>query len=113
MAGYIILLLFLLAVAGLLLIDDLVRKVIALNILSSSVVVLFAYLGAREGSMAPILLENVEDIVDPLPQALMLTAIVIGICLTALALALIIRIHGTYGTTSLRSLEEKLKRHGG
>jgi len=45
-------------------------------------------------------------VVDPLPQALMLTAIVIGICLTALALSLVLKIDKEYQTLNISEIEK-------
>ena len=113
MAGAIILLLILVAVAGLILTDNLIKKVVSLSILNSALVILFVWAGSLGGSEAPILLPGVLDIVDPLPQAVMLTAIVIGICLTAVALAIVLRIHKCYGTVSRGRLEELTRKDDG
>lgn len=86
---------------ALIVVDNLVKKIFALNIISSSVVLFFITLGYRQDATAPILVKGVEAIVDPLPQALMLTAIVINLCMTALALILVIKIY-----RSERSLDE-------
>jgi multicomponent Na+:H+ antiporter subunit C len=114
-APYLILALFLLGVWGLIRKDNLIKKVIALNLVNSSLIILFVYLGSLSGSIAPIMLETVkktERVVDPLPQALMLTAIVIGICLTALALVLVSRIYRRFGTLDIRRLEKGLSEEG-
>ena len=110
MTWYLILLLFILGVWGMIRKDNLIKKVIAFNIFNSSLIMLFIYLGYSDDSTAPILLKGVSDIVDPLPQALMLTTIVIGICLTALALAIILKIFRDYGTLSTSKLEKILKK---
>jgi multicomponent Na+:H+ antiporter subunit C len=106
---YLVLALFLLGVWGLVRQDNLIKKVIALNLVSSALVMLFIWLGSLSGSAAPILVEKAAEVVDPLPQALMLTAIVIGICLTALALLLVVRIHRSYGTLDIRRIERILR----
>lgn len=106
---YLVLALFLLGVWGLVRQDNLIKKVIALNLVSSALVILFIWLGSLSGSAAPILVEKAAEVVDPLPQALMLTAIVIGICLTALALLLVVRIHRSYGTLDIRRIERILR----
>jgi multicomponent Na+:H+ antiporter subunit C len=111
MAGVLILLLILTGMAGVILSDNLIKKVMSLSILNSALVILFVWAGSLAGSQAPIMLAGVRDIVDPLPQAVMLTAIVIGICLTAVALAIVLRIHRRWGTVSRRRLEE-LNRSG-
>lgn len=109
MEGYLIILLFLIGIWGMIKKDNLIKKVIALNILNSSMVILFVYLGSKTGSTAPIMFEGIKDIVDPLPQALMLTAIVIGISLTALALAFVFKIYAHYKTLSTMRIKDKLK----
>ena len=103
--------LFGIGVAGLIRCDSLIRKVMALNILNSAAIVLFVYFGSQSGTEAPILLAGVADVVDPLPQALMLTAIVIGIATTAVALALVVRTYRTFGAVSVREIERRLREH--
>ena len=103
-------LLFLVGLAGMLRCDNLIKKIIALNLLNTAVIVLFVHYGARTGSEAPIILEGTSDIVDPIPQGLMLTAIVVGICITAVALAMAVKLHRDYGTLSVRQIENKLRR---
>ena len=109
MEGHLILVLFLLGIAGVLKKDNLVKKIIALNILNTSLIMLFVYLGSLSGDQVPILLRGVTNIVDPIPQALMLTDIVIGICVTALALVLVQKMYKSYKTLSLRRIEEVSK----
>ena len=82
-----------------------VAKVIAVNVLNSGLVLLFVLLGGASGSEAPILFTGGEDVVDPLVQALMLTAIVVGVCVTALLLVLVVRMHRITGTTDLEETE--------
>ncbi len=107
-AGYLILVLLLVGAWGLLSKRNLIKKVIALNIINSAIVILFLYGGAFSGKSAPILVEGITDIVDPLPQALMLTAIVVGICITALALALVYHIYQRYHTLDIASIEAQV-----
>lgn len=106
MSFYLISFLLILGVWGMVKKDNLIKKVIALNIFNSSIVIFFVYSGSLTGSTAPIMQEKIKDVVDPLPQALMLTAIVIGISLTALALVLILRIYRQYGTLSISQIEK-------
>lgn len=78
--------------------SNLVKKVVGLNIFQTSVFILFISLGyVREGTV-PILKDGVDLYSNPLPHVLILTAIVVGVATTALALALVIRIHEAYGT---------------
>lgn len=77
---------------------NLVKKVVGLNIFQTSVFILYISMGKVSGGTAPILAEGVIQYSNPLPHVLILTAIVVGIATTALALALIVRINETYGT---------------
>ncbi len=103
-------LLFLVSLGGIILSKNLIRKVMALNMLNSAVIILFIFFGSLKGTHAPILVADETDIVDPIPQALMLTAIVVGICITALALAFIYKLHDRYGTTELSDIERQVHR---
>jgi len=73
-----------------------------LTIINGSIVLFFISIGYRKAGLAPILEKGTTGgipttiFVDPVPQALMLTAIVISISITALALALIVRIYAKY-----------------
>jgi multicomponent Na+:H+ antiporter subunit C len=77
---------------------NLVKKVIGLNVFQTAVFIFYISLSEREGGTAPILDEGYTLYVNPLPHVLILTAIVVGVATTALALALIVRIHRAYET---------------
>ena len=78
--------------------SNLLRKVIGLNIFQTSVFLLFISIGKVSGGSAPILKDGIELYSNPLPHVLILTAIVVGVATTALALALIVRIREAYAT---------------
>lgn len=92
--------------------NNLVKKVIGLNLFQISVFLLYITMGKVRGGTAPILPADVEYAPNgqpippigfdgwsnPLPSVLILTAIVVGIATTAVALALIVRISEAYGT---------------
>lgn len=89
---------------------NIIKKVFGLNILNASVVLLYILEGSRIGEQAPILGEGgVTNMVDPVPQALMLTAIVIGVCVTALALALAVRLYKATGSLEIDTISERLR----
>lgn len=77
---------------------NLVKKIIGLNIFQTSVFILYISLGNIKGGAAPIIAEGVKVYSNPLPSVLILTAIVVGVATTALALALVVRIREAYGT---------------
>ncbi len=77
---------------------NLIKKIIGLNIFQTSVFILYISMGKINNGSAPILDETVKLYSNPLPHVLILTAIVVGIATTALALALVIRIHESYNS---------------
>lgn len=99
--------LFLVGIWGLLTKAHLIKKIFALGYMNSAIVLLFVLHAADSGSDAPILTETAGEPVDPLPHALMLTAIVVGICVIAFALALAYRLYRRFGTLDIRKIEEK------
>ncbi len=84
---------------------NLIKKIVGLNIFQTSVFLLYISMGKVTGGTAPILWEGDRPFSNPLPHVLILTAIVVGIATTALALALIIRIREAYGTIEEDELE--------
>ena len=77
---------------------NLIKKVIGLNVFQVSVFVFYISMSKVRGGTAPILAEGIEVYSNPLPHVLILTAIVVGVATTALALGLVVRIHDAYGT---------------
>ncbi|MEQ9144958.1 MAG: cation:proton antiporter subunit C [Parvibaculaceae bacterium] len=78
---------------------NLVKKIVGLNLFQTSVFMLYISMGKIIGGTAPILTDNPDEVYsNPLPHVLILTAIVVGVAMTALGLALIIRIREQYGT---------------
>lgn len=77
---------------------NLIKKVVGLNIFQVSVFVFYITMGKVDGGSAPILDETVKVYSNPLPHVLILTAIVVGVATTALALALVVRIKRAFGT---------------
>lgn len=78
--------------------SNLIKKIIGLNIFQTSVFVFYISLAKRDGGTAPVYVAGVTDYSNPLPHVLILTAIVVGVALTAMGLALAVRIHEAYGT---------------
>lgn len=79
---------------------NLVKKILGLNIFQTSVFIFYISMGKITGGTAPILMEGGGDVVysNPLPHVLILTAIVVGVSTTAVALSLVVRIKEAYGT---------------
>ena len=77
---------------------NMVKQVVGINIFQTSVFILYISLSNVDGGAPPIAHEGVTLFSNPLPHVLILTAIVVGVATTALALALIVRIKEAYGT---------------
>jgi multicomponent Na+:H+ antiporter subunit C len=77
---------------------NLFKKIIGLTIFQTSVFIFYISMAKITGATAPIIEQHVELYSNPLPHVLILTAIVVGISTTALALALVIKIKRAYGT---------------
>ncbi len=77
--------------------QNLIKQVLGLNLFQTSVFFLFISVGYVAGGTAPVVRDGFEVYVNPLPHVLILTAIVVAVATTALALALIVRIKEAYG----------------
>ncbi|WP_046021029.1 cation:proton antiporter subunit C [Magnetospira sp. QH-2] len=78
--------------------QNLIKKIVGLNVFQISVFVLYISMAKIKGGTAPILEEGITAYSNPLPHVLILTAIVVGVATTALGLALVVRIREAYGT---------------
>jgi len=92
--------LFAIGIYCLLVKKNLVKKIVGLGIAEYAVNLFFILLGYRNGGEAPILDKTrvIANFVDPLPQALILTSIVIGLGVTALMVAIVVRLYEKYKT---------------
>ncbi len=86
---------------------NLIKKIIGLNIFQTSVFILYISMGKIKDGAVPILTEGTEIYTNPLPHVLILTAIVVGVATTALALALVVRIKEAYGSIEEDDIHEK------
>jgi multicomponent Na+:H+ antiporter subunit C len=99
--------LFLVGLYGAVTMRNLVKIAISLSVMEFSTFLFFALIGYIDKGVAPIVNPTEPDMiyVDPLPQALVLTAIVIGLATTALLMAVIIRLYRKYGTFDIREIK--------
>jgi multicomponent Na+:H+ antiporter subunit C len=108
-----VLILALLAIGlyGVLAMDNLVKKVIGLTIFSTAIYLFFIEGSVQDGATLPVLDARGTDpalYVDPLPHLLILTAIVVGVGVTGVALALIVRLHRRFGSLSEQEILRQL-----
>ncbi|MBN2065670.1 MAG: cation:proton antiporter subunit C [Candidatus Thermoplasmatota archaeon] len=84
---------------------NLIKMVIGVTLIESGVNLFLITLGYRENSIAPIYTGSPGGIMSlPVPQALTLTSIVIGVAVLALMLSLVIHIYRHYGTLDVRKI---------
>ena len=91
--------------------QNLIKKIIGLNVFQSAVLLFYVSMSKIEGGTAPILMHGQHIYDNPLPQVLMLTAIVVGISITAVALTIVMLIHREYGTIEEDQILEMNKHH--
>ena len=89
--------------------NNLVKKIIGINIFQTSIFIMFISMGKVIDGTAPILNDSNTLYSSPLPHVLILTAIVVGISTTALGLAIIIRIHTAFGTIEDDKIQQEIK----
>ena len=99
-------LLFGVGLAGILIKRNLIKIAISLIIMEYATFLFLAVIGYQKGGTAPIITPGAKDViyVDPIPQALVLTAIVIGLGTTALLISTAVRIYHKYGTFDIRKI---------
>ena len=93
------------AVYGMVVCSNYMKKLMCLNIMQVSIIFFFLTFGQKEGGTLPVSMAelfNADSYINPLPHALMLTAIVVSLGTTGVGLALLMRIKDIYGT-----IEEK------
>ena len=86
---------------------NLIKKLIGLSLLQAAVFLLYISMGKVEGASAPIFGYGAETFSNPLPQVLILTAIVVGISTMALGLGLVVRIKEEYGSIEEHEIQER------
>jgi multicomponent Na+:H+ antiporter subunit C len=88
--------------------ENLIKKLLGLSIFQSAVFLLYISMDKVDGGTAPIIQKGVTDQIfsNPLPQVLILTAIVVGISTTAVGLAIVVRIKETYGTIEEHEVQD-------
>jgi multicomponent Na+:H+ antiporter subunit C len=85
---------------------NLIKKLIGLSLFQAAVFLLYITMGKVDGGTAPIFGGAREVFSNPLPQVLILTAIVVGISTTALGLGLVVRIKEEYDTIEEGEIQE-------
>lgn len=110
----VIVILLVVGLYGMIVKRNLLRKLIGLNIFQTAIFLFFIHGAAKTGATIPVLEAALGDdptrYVNPLPHVLVLTAIVVGVALTGVALAMLIAIRREHGTLDEDVLRERLER---
>ncbi len=83
-----------------------IRMIIGFSIVDTGIHLIIVAIGYVKGGTAPILDGNFKQLVDPVPSALVLTAIVIGLAVTALLLSFAIRLYRANKSLNIDDYEE-------
>lgn len=98
---------FFIGIYGIIARRNIVKTVISFGVMETGVI-LFFIAGGFGSDKAPILADtgDIAAVADPIPQALMITAIVIGIGVSAVALTMFINLYHKFGTTNWEKARE-------
>ena len=90
---------------------NLVKKIVGLGVFQAAVFIFYITLSKLEGGTAPIATDlaaiGAAGYSNPLPHVLILTAIVVGVAVTAVGLALVVRIREAYGSIEEDEIQAK------
>lgn len=98
---------FFLGLSGLLTQNNIVKSVLSLSILELGVVIFILSINYRPEQKAPMLSNDPNLLADPLPQAMMITTIVIGVAVLSVTIALVNIVHRKYNTSLWHVLQEE------
>jgi len=109
-----IILLITIGLYGMILKKNLVKKLIGMTIFQASIILFYISSSIKTGATVPILSDeissaDVANYINPLPHALMLTAIVVGVATVGVAFALLVLIYKRYNTLDEKELIERMK----
>lgn len=107
-----VMILFFLGVYGMVFSKNYMKKLMAMNVMQVAVIYFYLCLAQKDGGMLPVLngiTNNPDAYINPLPHGMMLTAIVVSLGTTGVALALLMRIKEMFGSVE----EDEILRRAG
>ena len=90
---------------------NLMKKVVGMTIFQTAIILFFLVMSIKRGATLPIVSAGAvraQDFMNPLPHALMLTAIVVMVATSGVAFAILVRFHARYGTLEEDVLAERM-----
>ena len=94
---------------------NLIKKIIGFNIMDTAIYLFLAEMGYISGRLAPIVVNGVQETsayINPIPSGLVLTGIVVSVSVSALMLALTVRLYKRYHTLDLDDISMQLRKEG-
>jgi multicomponent Na+:H+ antiporter subunit C len=90
---------------------NLMKKLVGMTIFQTAIILFFLVMSVKRDATLPIVYPGsvqADAFMNPLPHALMLTAIVVMVATSGVALAILIRLHGLYGSLEEDVIAERL-----
>jgi len=92
---------------------NLMKKLIGMNIFQSAIILFFIFGGSKWGATVPTVVPgqpvDPTKFANPLPHVLMLTAIVVSVATTGVALAILLSIYRRYGSLDEQKILERMR----
>ncbi len=101
------LILFFVGVYGLTARRNIIKSIMGLGIMQAAIILFFITVNATVDDVPPIGVAAGTQVADPVPQALMITAVVIGVSVTAVSLTMFISLYHKYGSTNWNKVKRK------
>ena len=99
-----------LGIVGMIYCSNYLKKIVCMNVMQVAIIFFFLILGQKTGGTVPVIIGEVAEAstyINPIPHTLMLTAIVVGLGTTGVALALLMKIKNLYGTIEDDEITER------
>ncbi|POQ98496.1 NADH-ubiquinone oxidoreductase, chain 4L [Alkalispirochaeta sphaeroplastigenens] len=102
--------LFFLGLYGAMTQRNIIKTIMSVGIMDVAAITFFMMVNHQSGARPPVSGAHPSEMADPLPQALMITAIVIGVSVIAMCLAMYMRVAYRYGTADWKILIRRLEK---
>lgn len=99
-----------LGIVGMIYCSNYLKKIVCMNVMQVAIIFFFLILGQKTGGTVPVIIGEAAEAstyINPIPHTLMLTAIVVGLGTTGVALALLMKIKNLYGTIEDDEITER------
>jgi len=97
---------FFISFYGLIISKNIVKSIVSIGLMEMAVIMFIVSIGFKDGMRVPIG-QDLENVADPLPQALVITAIIIGITVAAVNLTMLISLYRQHKSTDWDTVKKK------